>query len=258
MGDVQRPGALYQQVAAEIRSGIASGEIKPGSPLPSETQLIDRYKVSRPTVRKAIAILRAEGLIEVVHGKGSYVRRIPAPPLTLERTITRSGKSFTTDHGVWVEEREPTVYRTRTTGVTGAPLGLDEGEDLFGVDRALSDPTTGARALYRVLIPLATADQAPALAEAPDVAPERVYAALTTAGHKLTWSETVRARMPQADEREALQLPDATPVVHLLRVTHGTDGHPLVLEELRTSGSQTQVSYRITADSPRALRAVRS
>lgn len=93
MGEIRRPGALYQQVAAEIRSGIAAGEYRPGAPLPSEAQLIERYQVSRSTVRKAISALRAEGLIEVIHGKGSYVRALPALAVTIERTVTRSGKA---------------------------------------------------------------------------------------------------------------------------------------------------------------------
>ncbi|MER5459098.1 hypothetical protein ABT010_00075 [Streptomyces sp. NPDC002668] len=64
--------------------------------------------------------------------------------------------------------------------------------------------------------------------------------------------------MPQADERTALGLPDAPPVMHTLRVTHGTDHQPLILGELGASCSQARLSYRITADSPRALRGVRS
>lgn len=43
-----------------------------------------------------------------------------------------------------------------------------------------------------------------------------------------------------------------------MRVIHGTDDRPLILEELRTSASQAQLTYRITADSPRTLRAVRN
>lgn len=157
MGEIQRPGALYQQVAAEIRNGIAEGEYKPGAPLPSEAQLIERYGVSRPTVRKAIAALRAEGLIEVIHGKGSYVRALPAPAVNIERTITRSGKTFRTGHHDWQQIEDPTVYRTKTTATTGPLLGLAEGEELFAVDRVLSDPHTDTRALHRVLIPFATA-----------------------------------------------------------------------------------------------------
>ncbi|NIY67046.1 GntR family transcriptional regulator [Streptomyces malaysiensis] len=256
MGEIQRPGALYQQVAAEIRSGIAAGEYKPGSPLPSETQLIERYKVSRPTVRKAIAALRAEGLIEVIHGKGSYVRALPAPAVTIERTITRSGKAFRTGHHAWEQAEAPAIYRTATTTITGPLLGFDEGEALFGVDRLLTDPNTGTRALHSVLIPFATADQAEQLAEAPDTEPEQIYAILTAAGHKLTWHETVSARMPLPDERSTLDVPDATPILHTTRVTHGTDQRPLILEEVRASADRAQLGYRITADRP--LSAARS
>ncbi|WP_405890247.1 GntR family transcriptional regulator [Streptomyces sp. NBC_00133] len=258
MAGIERPGPLYQQVAAAIRQGIADGEFPPGSPLPSEAQLIERYEVSRPTVRNAIAALRSEGLIEVRHGKGSFVKGSPTPPLTIERTITRSGKTYAPELAGWTEAHEPTVYRTETTSTTGPLLELGEGEALFGVDRVLIDQATGARVLHRVLIPFATAENTPPLADAPDTALEQIYAALTGPGHKLTWSETVRARMPQADERSALQLPDATPVIHTLRVTHGTDHQPLILEELRANGSQAQLTYRITADSPRTLRAVRN
>jgi GntR family transcriptional regulator len=258
MAGIERPGPLYQQVAAAIRQGIADGDFPPGAPLPSESQLIERYEVSRPTVRNAIAALRSEGLIEVRHGKGSFVKGAPTPPLTIDRSITRTGKTYAPDPTPWEQAQDPTVYRTATTDTTAPLLELSEGESLFGVDHVLIHQATQTRALHRVLIPFATAENVPALAEAPDTALEEIYTALATAGHKITWSETVRARMPQADERSALELPDATPVMHTMRVTHGTDYQPLLLEELRTSGSQAQLSYRITADSPRTLRAVRS
>ncbi|MDP9613100.1 recombinase family protein [Streptomyces demainii] len=133
----------------------------------------------------------------------------------------------------------------------------DEGEALFGVDRLLVDPDTGTRALHRVLIPFTTADQAEQLAAAPDTEPEQIYAILTAAGHKLTWHETVSARMPLPDERSTLDTPDATPILHTTRVTLGTDDHPLLLEELRTNADRAQLAYRITADTSRRINAVR-
>ncbi|MFE5842250.1 GntR family transcriptional regulator [Streptomyces niveus] len=177
---------------------------------PSETQLIDRYRVSRPTVRKAIAALRAEGLIEVIHGKGSYVRAVPAPAVTIERTITRSGKTFRTGHHQWQQTEAPTVYRTTITSSTGPLLELVEGEALFAFDRLLTDPDTETRALHRTLIPFATADQMKQLAEAPDTESEQIYALLTKAGHMLTWHEPLSASMPLPDERTALHTPDTT------------------------------------------------
>ncbi|MEK2473527.1 GntR family transcriptional regulator [Streptomyces noursei] len=256
MGEIQRPGALYQQVAAEIRSGITAGEYKPGALLPSEAQLIERYGVSRPTVRKAIDALRTEGLIEVIHGKGSYVRAVPAPAVSIERTITRSGETFRTGHHDWQQIEASTVHRTTTTATTGPLLGLAEGEALFAVDRLLSDPHTDTRALHRVLIPFATADQAEELAEAPDAEPEQIYALLTAAGHELTWDEIVSARMPLPDERDALRVPDATPILLASRLTRGTDRRPLLLEELRTGADRAQLAYHIAAESPRTLHAV--
>ena len=88
----------------------------------------------------------------------------------------------------------------------------------------------------------------PALAEAPDRRPVSIYGLFTQAGRKLWWSETVRAHMPLPDERTALQLPDATPILHLSRVTHGTSDRPLILEELRVGADRAEVAYRITAD----------
>lgn len=259
MSEIQRPGALYRQVAAAIRDAIATGEYPPGTLLPSETQLIERYGVSRPTVRNAVAALRAEGLIEVIHGKGSFVRGTPAPVLTIDRTVARSNRgTFTAgDATDWQTPEAPSVYRTKTTAVTGPLLGLGEGEALFGVDRLFADATTGTRMLHQTLIPFATADGT-SLADHPDTEPADIYALLAENGHSLWWSETVRARMPLPDERTALQLQDATPLLETLRVTHGTNDQPLFLETLRTSADAAQLTYRITPEQPRKLRAVRT
>jgi GntR family transcriptional regulator len=257
MSEIQRPGALYRQVAAAIRDAIASGEYPPGTLLPSETQLIERYRVSRPTVRNAVAALRAEGLIEVIHGKGSFVRGLPAPVMTIERTVSRSGSAFTVDGGAeWQQAEAPSIYRTHTTESTGPLLGLQEGEALFGVDRLLTDAATGTRVLHQTLIPFATAEGT-TLAQNPDTEPADIYALLAEAGHTLWWSETVRARMPLPDERATLQLQDATPLLETTRVTHGTKDQPLILEVLRASADRAQLGYRIKPETPRKLRAAR-
>ena len=64
---------LYLQIAAILREQIERGEIPPGRPVPSETQLMQRYEVARLTARKAVRVLADEGLVEVVPGRGAYV-----------------------------------------------------------------------------------------------------------------------------------------------------------------------------------------
>jgi GntR family transcriptional regulator len=68
---------VYRQIADQLRNTITRGEFTPGAKLPSERVLMDRYQTSRVTVRQAIAVLGAEGLIDVEHGRGVFVRSRP-------------------------------------------------------------------------------------------------------------------------------------------------------------------------------------
>ena len=55
--------SLYRKVAEDIKGAIAAGTHPPGSLLPSEAELAERYGLSRGTVRQAFAALRADGVI---------------------------------------------------------------------------------------------------------------------------------------------------------------------------------------------------
>lgn len=64
---------LYQQLARTLRRKIKTGEIPPATQLPTEHQLATDYHLSRDTVRKALRLLREEGLIRKYKGRGSFV-----------------------------------------------------------------------------------------------------------------------------------------------------------------------------------------
>lgn len=72
----QSGGALYAQLAARLRADIVSGRLRPGQRLPSETTLQQEYGVARETARRAVALLRAEGLVVVRRGHGVVVREL--------------------------------------------------------------------------------------------------------------------------------------------------------------------------------------
>lgn len=73
--DPTGPEAPYRQIAAQLRERIESGELAPGQRIPTETELVEEYEVARSTVRRAIRLLREEGLIVTVPQRGSYVAR---------------------------------------------------------------------------------------------------------------------------------------------------------------------------------------
>lgn len=69
-----RGGPLFEQIAADLRADIRAGRIQPGQLLPSETRLHQQYGTSRLTARAAVNVLRAEGLAELIRGRGVVVR----------------------------------------------------------------------------------------------------------------------------------------------------------------------------------------
>jgi GntR family transcriptional regulator len=76
--DHMNPIPLYTQLADILRGMITSGELQPRSPLPSESYLQQEQGVSRGTVRTAVGILREEGLVVTIAGRGTFVR-VPEP-----------------------------------------------------------------------------------------------------------------------------------------------------------------------------------
>ncbi len=64
---------VYVQLAEILRARIISGELAPRRPVPSKRTLMQEYGVAGGTVDKAIGILRDEGLVRTVIGRGIYV-----------------------------------------------------------------------------------------------------------------------------------------------------------------------------------------
>lgn len=71
-----KPKKISTQIAEQIRNSIMSGEFVPGDRLPPERELAEMFGVSRPSVREALNILGASGLVEVLQGGGTTVKSL--------------------------------------------------------------------------------------------------------------------------------------------------------------------------------------
>ena len=67
---------LYYQVLSDIRDQVDRGILRPGDKLPSEKELMERYRVSRVTIRKALQGLRDLKIIEHRNKRGNFVARM--------------------------------------------------------------------------------------------------------------------------------------------------------------------------------------
>jgi len=73
----RKRNTLAQGVVEQISSSIASGVLKPGDKMPTESAIMEQHGVSRTVVREAISHLQAAGLVQTRHGIGTFVLERP-------------------------------------------------------------------------------------------------------------------------------------------------------------------------------------
>lgn len=83
----------YEEIVRQIQSLVADGELKPGNRLPTERQLAEQFGVSRVTVRQALSVLQAMGLIESRVGNGTFARKSEVPTMTVLASIRNPRRS---------------------------------------------------------------------------------------------------------------------------------------------------------------------
>ena len=262
--DLSGDRAVYKQIADVLRSRMASGELGPGSRLPSEHELVEVYGVARGTVRQAIVQLRSEGLIDSVHGVGSFVRE--REPAVLLRT-DRPGRSLqlvpepeddpSSDRdgpGVPVDE-EPVHVATTWLGRVTVNEQMDD--ELYRAAKRLGVRLGGSvlerhwrelvddrvQALMASYIPWEAAQRAGL--EHVSTGPE-IYEALASSGYRLTsYTEEVHARMPTVGEARALAIGPGVPVMAVLRASYLADEIPLEVRSSVMSGDRHRLLYEV-------------
>ncbi|MFQ5342140.1 MAG: FadR/GntR family transcriptional regulator [Anaerolineae bacterium] len=78
--------SLPEVVFKEVQRLIAEGELRPGDRLPSETEMAERFGIGRSSIREAMRALQLLGVIEVIQGKGTFVREAGILPLVVDWT----------------------------------------------------------------------------------------------------------------------------------------------------------------------------
>ena len=117
---------LYMQVANELRKEVLSGEYGENGCIGTHTQLAERFGVSMITIRKAVQILEKEGMVEILQGKGTFVRRSTlVDPLEKLTGISNMMLSLDMEHQVLVpieELGEKSLFIRRIICLQGVPI----------------------------------------------------------------------------------------------------------------------------------------
>lgn len=129
------PSGRVQKAVSKILDAIVSGEFQVGSALPPEAELAEWLAVARPTMREAVRILTERGVLDVVHGRGTFV----VEPLKWKDLSTiiwwLSQVSSPRELGIYLSE----VRRMIEVGACGLAAERRSEEDLESLRQALVD-----------------------------------------------------------------------------------------------------------------------
>ena len=245
--------AVYKQIADHLREAISRGRLQEGDQLPSEAQLMGHYGVARMTIRSALRILQAEGLITAEHGRGVYVRaRPPVRRLASDRFAQRHRKE---GKAAFIAESEqvsatPAVDMIKVseavppTDVADRLRVSDAERVVVRSRRYLLDGRPVETAVSYIPVDLASGTPI----TDPNPGPGGIYARLEEQGHTLDrFTEEVSARMPTPDEVRLLVLPPGVPVFRLVRTAYAIDGRAVEVCDTIMAADAYLLAYELPA-----------
>lgn len=232
MSSLEAPKARYKQVAELLRDAIKRGEYPAGTTLPSQPELAREYDLNQSSISRAMAMLRAEGLIRTEHGKGSVVLEVPT--VKRVRRIDRDYRTRPTGSS-FAEELSKAGRTSRTELVVcdavDAPADIAEVLRLEESERALlrkrhmyaEDKPVQIAASY---IPMSVAGSVDIAM--PDTGPSGMYARIAERGFgPMRFTEDIEVRGAKEDESDFLNITPGQPVFAILRTAFDKDDRPV-------------------------------
>jgi GntR family transcriptional regulator len=233
---------MYRRIAEDLRRQIESGDIAPGAQLKSEVELREEYgqdgkEVSRNTIRDAIKLLVARGLVETRPGQGTFVLRKMQPFVT---KLTADPDSGSVEGEIYSSEVErkgripqatrPRVESQPASGLVAAQLKLEPGAQVISRHQERSidgTPWSLQTTFYPMELVPAGATQ---LLVAENFSEGVVKYLEKVLGIKqVGWRDAIVARPPDATERNFFDLSDKVQVAmfELRRTGYDEDGKPI-------------------------------
>ena len=212
----------YHRIYVRLRQRIRDGEFEPTTPMPSEPSLARALAVSRATVRRALGMLVAEGLVERRHGVGTFPvpDRAPTTPIggLVENLITI---------GLETEARALSAGPAQPPATVARLLALPAAVEAFRLVRLRGHAGRPfSHSTVHVPMTIAAAIDLEALGGDP------VVRALEAAGHRPDRAEqSLSATLAEADIAAHLRVPAGAPLTVMRRVVYAADGAPLLHQQ---------------------------
>ncbi|MFD5837337.1 GntR family transcriptional regulator [Streptomyces collinus] len=239
----------YRQVADVLRREIVNGTHAPGSRLPSENDLQQRFDASRNTIRNGLSLLVSEGLISSSQGLGYEVKSHEVFELNASRfenlTFPQNGDAYNTD--VTNAGRRPhQTFRVEMLPASQEiaerlKIDLSAKTVLRFCHRYVDDVPWSTQATY---YPSWLVDKSPRLAEPGDIAEGTTRYLASRGIEQVGYFDEIAARMPTPDEARLLEIGAGVPVMLWTRTGYSPD-RPIRCTVTTFRGDLNRMNYEI-------------
>lgn len=233
------PVPLYEQIKDVLRSRILDGSYQPHQQMPSESEMMSAFAVSRITVRQALNDLQNEGLIFRIHGKGTFVSKPKAfQDLGQLQGFNESMRS----KGYEAFARVISIRTVQPSAQVQEKLQLPK--------RAMVTELKRVRLLNREPVSLDTTYVPTAIGNRlakEDLATRDIFVILESDYRMPLGHADLRIGSTCADELLAghLKVEEGSPVLFIERTTHDAAGVPIDYEHLYYRGDAFQYTVRV-------------
>jgi GntR family transcriptional regulator len=218
----------FARIAHDLRERIALGELGEDGSVDSEAELCRRYDVSRPTVRRALELLRDQGLVEARHGAGWFVTGAAFHQRLALGTFRHAG-SAVAEAGKSVRRHVIEFgYRDGQSAPAGSLQVPTKTELLYA--QSLRTVDGDPLDVVQEWVP---AELASAISRA-DATEPGIWATLARRGSRIaSVRQTITAGAASDVDAELLSVEPGTPLLLIRRLAIGTTGQPLALSDHR-------------------------
>jgi GntR family transcriptional regulator len=239
---------LHQQLAINLQKEIHSGKFKQGDLFATEKSLIDRFRVSSTTVRRAVQVLVQKGYLYRKAGKGTFIRRLQieetlGPLWSFYEEMEVLGIKPTSDllaievqkanrfvaQKLQLTESEPIYWIKKLLRANDEPIAILDSYWLFDVGKGLAQHNLNSTNLFSIVE--------------------------NELGINLGEAEaTIEAGAASPEEAQILDIIEQTPILIMQRIVYAIDGRPIYFSRFAYRADRYKYRTRMIRGPIKAIR----
>ena len=231
---------IYLGIYNKVKEQIIKGEIAAGDLLPTEAELMEAYQCSRTTVRHVVSLLREDGIVKTVQGKGSTVSKKPTGNYLNKISFNlQSASIYITEPYIKLTSVNPSVEVVEVPENVARILQIEPRSEVYLM---ISSMLLDGETIFDYRETYVNPEYTPGL-NAPGLVNENIYQVLREKYHinNIRTEDRITPVIPDETTRKFLNISESVPIFLTKRLVSCSNG-PFAYSVIKTRGDMSEFS----------------